>query len=74
MNREQGKKHSRYFGAEYYANRDDADRSEYIESCVMAYDESLTKIRNLPHDIQTELLAAFNQGIEDEKRAIGEIE
>lgn len=73
MDIEKGRKHSRYFGAEYYANRDNSTRQEYIESCVMAYDDTLSKVHQLPVEEQSELVKAFNAGIEDEKKAIGEL-
>lgn len=58
---------ARYFGSEYWCNRDSSSRMEYLGDAAYAF--GYKAWHEVPPALKTEILKAFNAGIEDEKAA-----
>ena len=65
--REQALAAARYFGSEYWCNRDTTPKSEYYDDMAVRY--GFDTWTNLPADLKKEALAEFDKGIADEKAA-----
>lgn len=65
--RAEGKRAARYFGAEYWCNRETSSRLEYLESVAAYYGHKT--FAEMPDELKKEARAEFEAGIRDEKKA-----
>lgn len=61
----------RYFGTEYWANRDSSERSEYLADAASAF--GYDTWREMPQAEKAVALGAFEAGIAAEKMAVREM-